>query len=164
MCKKFTYLYNLKLNNMKRSPYFLLLMVFILSYGCKKDDVTGLILHSVEFPIVSVGDSNVQGMATFTEDTNGTTEVLIQLDGTSTSVYPAFIRFNDANEGGSVALTLTSCECNVSHTVVTKLDNGNAISYDDLIILNGHISIHLSSSNLETIVAVANIGSNASGQ
>ena len=148
---------------MKRIPLLLLLVSVLLTTGCGKDDINVVILQSVEYAIVPVNGSNVSGKATFTEDTSGKTEVLIELNGTSTAVYPAFIRFNTASEGGPVALTLTACECNVSHTVVTKLDNGNKISYEDLALLNGPLSIHLSNTELETVVAVANVGSNATG-
>lgn len=146
---------------MKGSTFFLFLLTAVLMTSCSKDEENTEILNSTEYQLMAVDGSGVTGKATFTKDSNGTTEVLIKLNGSSTSVNPAFIRFNSAAEGGPVALTLTSCECSEGHTVVSKLDNGNSISYEGLLQLDGHISIHKSPNDLDTIVAVANIGANA---
>ena len=141
---------------MKRFPY--LLLVLIIFTNCKKDDVDSVLLQSTVYQLNAVDGSGVTGKATFTEDSNGTTEVLIELTGSTTSDNPAFIRFNSTTEGGTIALTLTSCTCSVSHTVVSKLDGGTSISYDGLLKLDGHISIH---DGTNTIVSVADIGSNS---
>lgn len=147
---------------MKRSPYVLLICAVLTFAGCSKDDESNEeILDSTVYPLTAVDNSGVTGKATFTKGSKGTTEVLIKLDGSSTSLHPAFIRFHSAEQGGDVALTLTSCECNVGHTVVTKLDNGDPIDYAGLLKLDGHISIHESPGNLGTVVASANIGANA---
>jgi hypothetical protein len=145
---------------MKRRPFFLSLFALTMLLGCSKDDVNTVILRSVEYQLSSVDGSGVTGTATFTEDSNKTTEVLIELTGTTTSVHPAFLRYNASAEGGPVALTLKSCECSVGHTVVSKLDDGTPISYDGLLKLDGHIAIHKSPTEMGTIVATANIGAN----
>ena len=146
---------------MKSSPYVVVVLALLIFSGCKKDDVNTVILRSTEYQLSDIDGSGVTGIATFTEDSNGTTEVLIELIGSSTAKNPAFIRFNSASEGGSIALTLTSCECSVSHTVVSKLDDGTTISYDGLLKLDGHVSIHGGENNSEIIVSVTNIGANA---
>ncbi|MFK5974589.1 MAG: hypothetical protein QM485_15085 [Flavobacteriaceae bacterium] len=146
---------------MRSSLYTVVLLAFLIFSSCKKDDVDTVILRSTEYQLSNVGGSGVTGTATFTEDSNGTTEVLIELEGSSTAENPAFIRFNSASEGGSIALTLKSCECSVSHTVVSKLDDGTTISYDGLLKLDGHVSIHGGENNSEIIVSVTNIGANA---
>jgi hypothetical protein len=146
---------------MTRSPYLILVFAIILFTGCSKDEESPVLPKSTEYQLTSMNDSGVTGKATFTDDGQGKTEVLIELTGTTTAVHPADIRFNSAEEGGPVALTLKSCECSVGHTVVTKLDTGTPISYAGLLKLDGHISIHESPGNMGTIVAVANIGLNA---
>lgn len=146
---------------MKSSPYFFITIAFVMLTACKKDDVNTVILRSTEYQLVPVAGSNVTGTATFTEDSNKATEVLIELTGSSTATHPAYIRFNSGSEGGTIALTLKACECAVSHTVVSKLDDGTTISYDGLLKLDGHISIHESAADMGTIVAVADIGANA---
>ena len=143
----------------------LTILVFAFSFvflGCNKDDVEkAVILQSVEYSIYDISKSNISGKATFTQEDNGSTHVLIELKGAFTSQNPAFIRFNSAAESGLVAITLKACECAISNTTITKLDNGNPITYDGLLNLNGHITIHNGDGPQAPIAAVADIGSNA---
>lgn len=146
----------------KSSPLFLVLAMVLVLGSCKKDDNgdDSDVLQSKEYQLQAVGGSNITGTATFTEDIDGTTTVLIKLEGSNTTEHPAFIRYNTASEGGDVAITLKECTCSVSETVVSELDNGESLDFDGLLELDGHISIHGSPSDLETIVSVANIGAN----
>lgn len=146
---------------MKSSLSILILSCFLILTGCKKDDVTAVILQSVDYPIYDVSNSNISGTATFTQEDNGSTHVLIELDGGFTSENPAYIRFNSAAEGGDIAITLKACECSISNTTITTLDNGTPITYEGLVLLNGHITIHANTSNQSIIAAVADIGSNS---
>lgn len=147
----------------KKSSSFLLLLTVVLVLGsCKKDDNgdDSDVLQSKMYDLKAVDGSNITGTATFTEDIDGTTTVLIKLEGSNTTEHPAFIRYNDAAQGGDVAITLKECTCSVSETVVSELDNGESINFDGLLQLDGHITIHESPHDLETIVSVANIGLN----
>jgi hypothetical protein len=145
---------------MKKRPFILTIFALTMLLGCSKDDVNTVILRSVEYQLSSVDGSGVTGKATFTEDSNRTTEILIELTGTSTKIHPAYLHYNTAAEGGPIALTLKVCECSVGHTVVSKLDDGTPISYDGLLKLDGHIAIHKSPTEVGTIVAAANVGAN----
>ena len=147
---------------MKSSLSILALSLALVFTGCNKDDVAeAVILQSVEYQIYDVSNSGLSGTATFTQEDNGSTHVLIELEGSYTATNPAFIRFNSAAEGGSVAITLKVCECSISNTTITQLDNGNPITYEGLLGLNGHVTIHADSSDQSAILAVADIGSNA---
>ena len=146
----------------KSSLSFLVTLFMFVFIGCNKDDVKkAVILQSVEYSIYDISNSNISGIATFTQEDNGSTHVLIELEGAFTSENPAFIRFNSASEGGSVAITLKACECAISNTTITQLDNGSPITYEGLIKLNGHITIHTGVGPQAPIAAVADIGSNA---
>ena len=143
----------------KSSLAVLALLCVMVFTGCKKDNVEkAVILQSLEYPIYDVSGSGVSGTATFTQEDNGSTHVLIELDGANTSTNPAYIRFNSADEGGDIAITLTVCECSISNTTITQLNNGNNITYEGLVALNGHITIEDLNGN---IVAVADIGANS---
>ena len=147
---------------MKSSLSLLALTLVLIFSGCGKDDVAeAVILKSVEYQIYDVSNSGVSGTVTFTQEDNGSTHVLIELAGGYTANNPAFIRFNSAAEGGSVAITLKVCECSISNTTITKLDNGNSITYEGLLALNGHVTIHANSDNNSAILAVADIGANS---
>jgi hypothetical protein len=41
------------------------------------------------------------------------------------------------------------------------MNNGTAITYAELIDFNGYVNVHLSSSNLATLIAQGDIGANA---
>ncbi len=147
---------------MKSSPFFITTLALILTTSsCKEDDISSVILQSIEYRLEAVGPNGITGTVTFTEDTDGKTEVLVELDdGSSVAVHPAYIRFNSLDEGGEVALTLNPCECQISRTTVSRLDVGTPISYDGLVILDGHVSIHNSPDDY-TVISAANIGLNA---
>ncbi len=147
---------------MKKFITILMLAVIVILASCNKDDVEkAVILQSAEYSIYDISSSNISGKATFTQEDNGSTHVLIELEGAYTSENPAYIRFNSAAKGGLVAITLKACECAISNTTITKLDNGNPITYEGLLNLNGHITIHSGNGPQAPIAAVADIGSNA---
>ena len=144
---------------MKRSLSILALVFTLIFTSCGKDDAAkAVILQKLDYVIYDVANSGVSGKATFTQEDNGSTHVLIELDNSDTETNPAFINYNSAAEGGDIAITLKVCECLISNTTITKFDNGNTITYEGLINLNGHITILDENGN---IVAVADIGSNA---
>ena len=108
---------------MKNSLTIFVLVLTLIFSSCNKDDVEkAVILQSVEYSIYDISNSNISGLATFTQEDNGSTHVLIELEGAFTSENPAFIRFNSAAEGGLVAITLRACECAISNTTITQLD------------------------------------------
>ena len=144
---------------MKNSFSILALVCTLMLTSCNKDDASkAVILQEIAYNIYDVANSGISGMATFTQEDNGSTHVLIELNGSNTSTNPAYINFNSAAEGGDIAITLKVCECSISNTTITKFDNGNTITYEGLISLNGHITILDENAN---IVAVADIGSNS---
>lgn len=143
-------------------PIYALLCTFFFISSCKKDDVvTAVILQSTDYTIYDIASSGITGKATFTQEDNGSTHVLIELNGSDTSTNPAYIRFNSAADGGEVAITLEACTCSISNTTITNLDNGSPITYEGLLNLNGHITIHDGDDNKSPIIAVADIGSNS---
>lgn len=144
---------------MKSSLSIIALAFTLIFTSCNKDDAAkAVILQQTEFVIYDVANSGISGKATFTQEDNGSTHVLIELANSDTETNPAFINFNSAAEGGDIAITLKVCECLISNTTITKFDNGNTITYEGLVSLNGHITIL---DNLGNIVAVADIGANA---
>ncbi len=143
---------------MKSSLSILALVCALIFTSCGKDDAAkAVILQKIDYNIYDVASSGISGMVTFTQEDNGSTHVLIELNGADTSTNPAYIRYNSAAEGGDIAISLEACTCSVSNTTITKLDNGNPITYEGLLSLNGHVTIL----DGDQIIAVADIGSNA---
>jgi len=151
---------------MKKAPYFSVLIVMFLLSGCSGDDnieptgVNEIIVDQIAYNFTSVNGSGITGTATFTRDSNDNTTILIELTNTNTEQHPANVRFNSAAEGGPIAITLEPCNCAVSTTVVTQLDDGTPIDFDKLLNMDGHVSIQESNENPDVVVATVDIGVN----
>lgn len=133
--------------------------------GCSDDDnapqLTG---ESKQFDLFSKSNSAISGIVTFATRDDGATIISVQLNGTSAGgSHPVHIHANTAAEGGSILLDLTPVDgaSGRSETVVTALNDGSLITYQQLINdLNGYVNVHLSTSDLATIVAQGDIGKN----
>ncbi len=123
-----------------------------------------LTTNTVTYDLASVSDPSISGTATFTERNNGNTLIDIQLTGTPAGGdHPAHVHENDAATGGGIVISLTNVngDTGQSLTSVSQLDDGTAVTYNDLIAFDGHINVHLSSDDLATLVAQGDIGSNS---
>ena len=128
--------------------------------GPMMPDPTG---NTMSYDLMSVSDPGISGTATFTELDDGSTQLIIDLNGTSRGTHPAHIHMNTAAEGGDIAVSLTPVDgsTGMSETIIETLDDGTSISYDQLLDFNGYINVHLSSSDLATLIAQGDIGQNA---
>ena len=138
---------------------FLTLGIGLLS-GCNKDD-SPVLTQSKVFQLRYVDNPSLLGKVIVKKNDNGSSTVTIELAGTSSEVHPVYIYNNSLEEGGTIAITLDPCGCLESNTVVTQLDNGQPISYEELINFDGHVKIHSTFQDMETILLQGNIGSNA---
>ncbi|MGO3238441.1 MAG: CHRD domain-containing protein [Psychroflexus halocasei] len=119
--------------------------------------------NSKTYALGSVANPNIMGNAMFTERVNGTTLIEIMLDGTpANGMHPGHIHMNTAAEGGDIAVTFTPVngETGMSKTQVAMLNDGTAITYDELLDFDGYINIHKSADDLGTLVAQGDIGQN----
>lgn len=117
------------------------------------------------FALEAVEGSALNGTATFQERENGQTLVSLELEGTEEGAsHPAQIMAGSIEEG----LDVLAAELNpvdgttgISQTNVANLNEetqeGAAISYEDLIGYDGHLSVYLNQDDLETILAQGNI-------
>ncbi|MCK0189547.1 hypothetical protein [Arenibacter sp. F20364] len=148
---------------MKKYYYLLLLSISLIFTGCSKDDSSSKSSTSVKlYTLSSVSNSNISGKVTFKKNEDGSTTVLLEINGSSTDIHPAFIYFNNAETGGEVAITLEpiDCDCESSSTIVTTLDDGTPITYEQLLKFDGHIKIHQNEDHLEIVITEGNIGAN----
>ncbi len=153
---------------MKKTLMFLALFISISS--CNKinnDDFVSLVIdrtdpaNAVIYQLAGTTNSNISGEVTFARNQDNTTTVFVRLVGASEGIHPAAIHFNSKEEGGSQAIQLNACECLESETVVTQLDDGTSINFDQLINFDGHLNIFESEALSDIIIAQTNIGSNA---
>ncbi|MGF1556201.1 CHRD domain-containing protein [Paucihalobacter sp.] len=143
-------------------------VLFVAMYclvGCSDDDTepqfTG---ESKQFELFSQSNPAISGIVTFATRDDGATLITIQLSGTSSGGnHPAHIHANTAAEGGGILIDLTSVDgaSGRSETVVTALNDGTPVTYEELINdLDGYINVHLSPSDLATIIAQGDFGRN----
>ena len=146
---------------------FVLLMVSLLSFsfwGCSDEESgpepTG---NQKIYTLFSAANPAISGTATFQENDDASTTVILALNGTPAGgSHPAHIHTNTAAEGGGIALTFEPVDGSSgrSETVVRALDSGTSVTYAELLQFNGYINVHLSASELGTIVAQGDIGVN----
>ena len=120
--------------------------------------------NSVEYPLNSVSNPNISGTATFSERNNSFTLITVQLEGTDAAGdHPTHIHNNDAASGGGIAVDLSNVNgaTGISTSSISMLNDGTAVTYEELVIFNGYINVHLSDQDLGTLIAQGNIGSNA---
>jgi hypothetical protein len=143
---------------------FLLLASMMFFMGCSEDDPKPQLNgDSKQFVLVSKSNPAISGTVTFAQRDDAATLITVQLNGTSAGGnHPAHIHASTAAEGGAILLDLTAIDgaSGKSETVVTALNDGSLISYDQLINLDGYVNVHLSSSDLATLIAQGDIGLN----
>ena len=115
----------------------------------------------VTYNLTEVNNSGATGTAKLIRNQDGTSTIYIELTSAPEGLHPAAVHRNSLEEGGPVAITLNACECLISETVITELDNGIAITFDQLMVFDGYINIYLGAESMDNIIAHANIGSNA---
>ena len=106
----------------------------------------------------------VSGTATFEERKSGETLVTLDLEGTLIGGdHPAHIHAGSvADAPGAILITLNSVEgaTGLSVTNVAAYNDETLISYDEMITIDGYINVHLSATDLATLLAQGNVGSN----
>lgn len=149
---------------------FVLLVIPAFFLGCSNDDDNmnppddeRTVINQTSYDLQARSDSGVTGTATFKENSDNTLTVELDLQNTPMGgEHPAHIHFNTAAEGGGIALTLGTVDGDTGESSVTfnALDDGTPITYAELINFDGYINVHLSSTQLDVIVAQGDIGQN----
>ncbi|MGL4611657.1 MAG: fasciclin domain-containing protein [Trueperaceae bacterium] len=112
---------------------------------------------STSYPINALGDSGVSGTAKFKQLSDTETEVSIALTGTTEgNSHPAHIHEGSSADNGGIYQNLTNVDGATGESVTTL-----SLAYEDLIAYDGYINIHLSGTDLATIVATGETGANA---
>ena len=143
---------------------FIFLAATAMMVGCDSEDEITPTGNSITYVLAERSNSGVSGTAELIENSDNTITVNLDLSGTPDGgMHPAHIHFNSAAESGGIAISLGMVNGNTGESSVTfsTLDDGTPISYDELLTFDGYINVHLSESEMETIVAQGDIGQNA---
>ncbi|MCM4166292.1 hypothetical protein KCTC52924_03220 [Arenibacter antarcticus] len=126
-----------------------------------QNELTG---NQKSYDLAAVTNAAIFGTATFSERVNKETLVTLELTGVTTGgIYPAHIHMGSvANAPGAIIVSLANVigETGISKTNVTKLDDDGALDYEALLAIDGYINVHLSASELGTLIAQGNVGAN----
>ncbi|MFI8379877.1 CHRD domain-containing protein [Leeuwenhoekiella sp. NPDC079379] len=147
---------------------YLLAFTLLSLVGCNSDDdgidvIPGEATGNITtYDLASVSNPDISGTVTFTEKLDGSTDVSILMDGTTSGSHPAHIHAGTALEGGDIVVDLTPVDgaTRRSLTNITATNDGSALSYADLIAFDGYINVHASADNLGTLLAQGDIGQN----
>ena len=117
---------------------------------------------SKTYDLRSVSDASVTGSITFNQNDDNTATVVIETNGTLTADAPAHIHANSAAEGGAILISLNPVEASsgMSSTTISENDLGDAITYDQLLDIDGYINVHKSADDLATILLQGDVGQN----
>ncbi|PNQ72412.1 hypothetical protein C1T31_11495 [Hanstruepera neustonica] len=134
--------------------------------NCANDDNITRIESSLVYKVYelnTISDPSVTGYARFVKNEDLSVTIELNLSGLlADQMHPAHIHYNTAAETGAIALTLGTVNSNTgrSEVTITELDDGTPITYEELLDFDGYINVHLSSTNLDILVAQADIGQN----
>jgi carbon monoxide dehydrogenase subunit G len=151
-----------------KTVLYLLISIPLFFTGCSKEDSgygaqKATVINSKVYNLATVGTLGVSGTATIIEKSDATLSIELKLNNTPMGgSYPAHIHFNNAVEGGKIALTLMAVEGSTGKSTTTfkTFDDGTPITYQTLLSYDGHINIHKSTTELGTLVAQGDIGQN----
>jgi len=121
--------------------------------------------ESLSYDLDERAVEGISGAVMFEERMNGEALATIMLDGTPAGgMHPAHIHMNTAAESGAIAFTFNPVDgdTGMSMTNVSELDDEEtAFMYSDIMDYDGYVNVHLSATDLGTIVAQGDIGQNA---
>lgn len=158
-------------------PALCIIMSIFMLVGCGNDDDDMMnpdpvvdppdnpivVEESTSYVLGSFAVPDISGKAVFKKNSDNTVTIDLELSNTPAGgQHPAHIHVNSAVEGGGIALTLAPVDgsSGFSSVTISALDDGTMISYDQLLLFDGYINVHLSADDLGTIVAQGDIGAN----
>ena len=146
--------------NLHRSPNDL---TVIAQSDIGGNELTGT---SQEYALALRDNSGTTGSLLLEQRKSGATLATLTLDSvqnlTDGASHPAHIHNNNAVEGGGIAVSFTpvSGTTGTSLTHIEALDDGSAITYEQLLDFDGYVNVHESAENLAILIVQGDIGAN----
>src|SRR5690606_8734035 len=131
--------------------------------GCDDDSGPSLTGDNTVYTLNPRSDPGIDGNVTFSKQSDNSVLVTIQLTGTqSGGNQPQHYHADNAVDRGTFGLELSNVDCATgrSETMVTALNDGTPITYEELIAFDGHVNVHAAPDNLGTLIAQGDIGQN----
>jgi hypothetical protein len=149
--------------DLMRNTIFKLLFVLVGLgfFGCEQSDEP----RKKEYWLFQAGFTPTSGLVTFTDMGNDRIKIDIKLKPFLAGNYPAHLHYGDINELGELAIRLEDVDGETGKSVTildrARLSNGDLLTYEALVAMNGSIKIHSSSELFKhVVVAFGNVGAN----
>ena len=126
--------------------------LILFSSGCKNEEI---IVKKTTYDLAVKDILGVTGTVTFIEESSTSTTIEIELAGIPSGIHPAEICTNSAIEGGTSVIVLNPVDVMGKSSTSTS-----GMTYSQLIAYDGFVQVHLSSSQPNQIIAIADIGGN----
>lgn len=120
--------------------------------------------NATSYHLFSVSDPNISGAATLYERKSGATLVAVRMENlVANASHPSHIHNNTAFQSGTIIINLANVSGATGSglTHVEKKNDGTAVTYQDLTVIDGYIAVHKSASEISTLVGQGDIGKNA---
>ena len=143
---------------------FLFLPFLLLACDINQDPDT--LVRSLDYPMRQANYNPVYGNVKVSELAPGKLEISIKVENTSKNLnHPAHLHFGSISEVGELAFKLNPIEGSTGTSVTildqAKLSNGELLTYDTFLNMNGSIKIHMDEVYFKNMVlSYANIGAN----
>ncbi len=139
---------------MKNFMPIALVALLLMGVSCKNNDIE-LPAAKTSYELEVRDLLGVSGTVTFTETSSTSVTVDIDLKGLPSGTHPAEICGNSAIEGGATLVVLNPVNSLGKSTTVTS-----AITYKQILALDGFVQVYLGGVMPKSIVAIADIGGN----
>lgn len=130
-------------------------IMLMFSDGCSKSSSTPTPARKTTYSLMVKDVLGVSGTATFTETNSIVTTIDLVLSGAPSGSHPAELCMNSAVEGGTVVITLNPVDATGKSSTADP-----TMTYSQLIVYDGFIRVHKSSSEPNVILAQGDIGGN----
>jgi hypothetical protein len=142
-----------------------IVVMMIFFTACKSDEDPDPQEMQRVYNMNPVENQAIKGKITFLKLNESSTQITIELEGTTEgNSHPAHIHENSVSEGGGVVIPLTNVDgaTGMSVTTVTEFRDGTPVTYEDLLMYDGHVNVH-DHQDASIYIAQGDIGSNATG-
>lgn len=139
---------------------FIMVFFAFIAFGCKEEEPPKTV-----YSLYQAGFTPTNGSATITDLGGGKLKIEINLNPFVKGQYPAHLHFGDIREVGELAYRLQDVDGTTGQSVTVldrvELSNGEILTYDMLMEMNGSIKVHLNSELFKnTVLAYGNVGEN----
>ena len=149
---------------MKYTYYLYVLLCAALLTACQDSEESTFTARELSYAMVAASaDYDIQGTATFREQTDGSLQLTLQLENTvSGGQHPGHLHYGTTDVPDSdIALLLSPIDgaSGTSTTTFSQLADGTAFGFEQLASFDGSLKVHLDDGpNRNVVLAGANVG------